>query len=319
MKRLAAIMWMAMLAPACVWAQSGYPNKPVTIVVPFAAGGFSDNVARTWGRGVSEKWGVPVVIDNRTGAGGNIAGAVVVKAAPDGYTLFLANVATNAINPGIYKNQGFDGTEDFEPVILIAKTPNVATVNLDVPARSMKELVELARAQPGKLSFGTPGNASSGHMSGEMLKAIAGIRLEHVPYKGSPQVLTDLLNGNLQVAIDNIITWTPHVNGGRVRALAVTSAKRSPLLPNVPTMDESGFAGYEATSWFGIAAPKRTPREVIVKLNADSQPVIDAPEFRTRMTGAEIVGGSPESFRAYMVSERAKWGKIAKDINLSVD
>ena len=298
-------------------AQGGFPNKPVTIVVPFTAGGFSDTVARSVGMGLTKKWNIPVVIENKPGGGGLIAAGPVARAPADGYMLFLANVSTNAINPNIYKKLPFDVGDELEPVILVARTPNVLSVGNEVPVKSVKDLIELAKSK--QLSFGTPGIGSSGHLSAEMFGMASNTKFQHIPYSGSPQVLVDLVNGNLAFTFDNVLTWAPLAKANRVRAIAVTSLKRSPLLPDVPTLDESGFPGYQATSWFGIAAPKGTPREVIARLNEDINSVLETAEFRQRMSGAEVVGGSPEAFKSFIAADRAQWGRVAKAINLTVD
>jgi tripartite-type tricarboxylate transporter receptor subunit TctC len=231
--------------------------------------------------------------------------------------LFLANISTNSINPNIYKKLPFDVGEELEPVVLVANTPNVLAVGKEVPVKSVRELVELAKVK--QLNFGTPGTGSSGHLSAQMFATLANVKFQHVPYKGSPQVETDLLNGNLQFTIDNVLTWAPLAKSDRVRAIAVTGLRRSDLLPDVPTLDESGYPGYQAVSWFGIAAPKGTPREVIVKLNADINSVIEASEFRQKLSGAEVVGGTPEAFKAFIAAERKKWGEVTRAINLTVD
>lgn len=325
MNSIASLRRRALLAASCAvclgatgaLAQGAFPAKPVTIHVPFTAGGFSDTVARSVGAGLSARWNVPVVIENRPGGGGFISAGAVVKAPADGHVLFLANVSTNSINPNVFRKPPFDIGEELEPVILVARTPNLLSVGNEVPIRSVKELVDLAKTR--QLTFGTPGIGSSGHLSAEMFSTRAGVKFQHIPYKGSPQVLLDVVNGNLQFTIDNVLTWAPLARAGRVRPIAVTSLKRSPLLPDVPTLDESGYTGYQATSWFGIAAPKGTPREVIAKLNADINAVIDTAEFRQKLNGAEVVGGTAESFKAYIAAERQQWGQVTRAINLTSD
>jgi tripartite-type tricarboxylate transporter receptor subunit TctC len=309
----------AMSLAAATLAQGAYPDKQVTLVVPFAAGGFTDTVGRLVAHGLAEKWKVAVVVENRAGAGGNLAAAYAVKQPADGYTLFLANTATNVINPNIYKRMDFNAAQDFEPVILVVKTPNVVAVGNEVPAASIKELVALAKAKPNTLNFGTPGNGTTGHFTGVLFGSLTGAQMTHVPYKGTPAVLADMLNGSVQVTFDNVTSWAPQVNAGRVRALAVTSTKRSPLLPNVPTLGELGLQGFEATTFAGIAVPKGTPRDVITKLNTDISAVINSADFKAKMNGGEVVGGTPESFREYIGAESQKWGKVAKDIGLTVD
>jgi tripartite-type tricarboxylate transporter receptor subunit TctC len=309
----------ALTLAAATLAQGAYPDKQVTLVVPFAAGGFTDTVGRLVANGLAEKWKVPVVVENRAGAGGNLAAAYAVKQPADGYTLFLANTATNVINPNIYKKMDFNAAQDFDPVILVVKTPNVVAVGNEVPAGSIKELVALAKAKPNTLNFGTPGNGTTGHFTGVLFATLTGVQMTHVPYKGTPAVLADMLNGSVQVTFDNVTSWAPQVNAGRVRALAVTSTKRSPLLPNVPTLGELGLQGFEATTFAGIAVPKGTPRDVIIKLNTDISAVINSADFKAKMNGGEVVGGTPESFREYIGAESQKWGKVAKDIGLTVD
>ncbi|MBN9429823.1 MAG: tripartite tricarboxylate transporter substrate binding protein [Burkholderiales bacterium] len=305
--------------PALTSAQAAYPNKPVTLIVPFAAGGFTDTVGRLIAQGLTERWKSPVVVENRAGAGGNLAAAHAAKQPADGYTLFLANTATNVINPNIYKHMGVSPDKDFEPVILVVKTPNVLAVNNDLPVKSVKELVELAKKEPGKLNFGTPGNGTTGHFTGTLFNNVAGIKLVHVPYKGTPQVLNDLMGGTVQLTFDNVTSWAPHAKSGKVRALAVTSEKRSPLLPDVPTLQELGYQGFESTTFAGIAVPSGTPPEIVARLNADIGAVIDSAEFRTRMNGGQVVGGTPESFKRYIADEAGKWGKVAREIGLTVE
>jgi tripartite-type tricarboxylate transporter receptor subunit TctC len=308
-----------LLLAAATAAHGAYPERPVTLIVPFAAGGFTDTVGRLIAHGLAEKWKVAVVVENRAGAGGNLAASYAVKQPADGYTLFLANTATNVINPNIYKKMDFDAARDFEPVILVVKTPNVVAVGNEVPAASIKDLVALAKAKPGSLNFGTPGNGTTGHFTGVLFGTLTGAQMTHVPYKGTPAVLADMLNGSVQVTFDNVTSWAPQVTSGRVRALAVTSTKRSPLLPNVPTLSELGLQGFEATTFAGIAVPRGTPREVVGKLNADIGTVINGADFKAKMNGAEVMGGTAESFRDYIASESLKWGKVAKDIGLTVD
>lgn len=300
-------------------AQGAYPNRTVTLVVPFAAGGFTDNVGRLVAQGLSERWKVPVLVDNRAGAGGNLGAAFAAKQPADGYTLFLANTASNVVNTLIYKNPGFDAATDFEPVIMLVKTANVVAVGNEVPAQSVEELVKLARAKPNSLNYGTPGSGTTGHFTGELFSRVAGIQIQHVPYKGTPAVQADMINGTLQAAFDNVTSWAPQIAAGRVRALAVTSTKRSPLLPNVPTLQELGYAGFEATTFAGIAVPRGTPRDVVAKVNADVEAVVQGEEFKRKMGGAEVVGGSAAAFKSYIAAEVEKWGKVAREINLTVN
>jgi tripartite-type tricarboxylate transporter receptor subunit TctC len=316
---LGAVLVGTTAVPAAAQGQGAFPSRAVTLVVPFAAGGFTDNVGRLVAQGLSERWKVPVLVDNRAGAGGNLGAAYAAKQPADGYTLFLANTASNVVNTLIYKNPGFDAATDFEPVIMLVKTANVVTVGNDIKATTIDELVKLARQKPNSLNFGTPGTGTTGHFTGELFSRVAGVQMQHVPYKGTPAVQADMINGTLQVAFDNVTSWAPQVTAGRVRALAVTSPKRSPLLPNVPTLQELGYAGFEATTFAGIAVPRGTPREVIARINADVEAVIQGEEFKRRMGGAEVVGGTAASFKAYIDAEVDKWGRVARDINLTVN
>ena len=311
----------ALLSGVCLsaFAQAPYPNKPVTLVVPFQPGGFTDTVGRLVAQGLSEQWKSSIIVDNRGGAGGNIGAIYAARQPADGYTLFLSNTATNVINPTIYKKLEIDAVRDFDAVIMVVKTPNVLAVNNDLPAKSVKELVALGKAKPGALNFGTPGNGTTGHFTGTLFAQMNGMQMTHVPYKGTPAVLTDLINGNLQLTFDNVTSWAPQVKGGRVRALAVTSPKRSPLLPDVPTLAELGMAGFESTTFAGISVPRGTPKEIIAKLNADIQTVINSADFKAKMNGGEVIGGTPDSFRQYIAIEHAKWGKVANEIGLSVE
>jgi len=306
-----------MLSPAVTYAD--YPDKPIKIVVPFTAGGFSDNVARLVAKGLEARLGASTVVENKPGAGGNLGAALAARAPADGYTLFLANVAANAINPNIYKDLEIDPEKAFAPISLVVKTPNVLAVNNDVAAATVADFIRLAKENPGKLNFGTPGNGTSGHLTGEMFKAQAGVDLAHIPYKGTPQVLSDLYGGRLQATFDNITSIAPQANASRVRALAVTSNERSPLLPDVPTMKEAGLANFEATSWAGIVAPVGTSPEIIAKLSRAINEVIDTPEFRSAMNGGEVKPLSPNEFGTFIAQDRKRWGEAAAAINLKLD
>ena len=298
-----------------VAAQGVFPSKPVTIVVPLGAGGFSDRVARAVGAGLQARWNVPVVVENRPGTGGLIGAGAVMRAPADGYTLLLNNVSSDAMYPNISNKLPFDVSKEFEPVIALVRTPNLISVRNEVPAKSARDLVELAKTT--QLNFGTPSVGSSGHLSAEMWAIRAGIKFQHIPYKSSPQVLGDLVNGNLHFTIDNILTWAPLAKANRVRPIAVTSLTRSPLLPEIPTLAESGFPGFQATSWFGVAVVKNTPREIVNKLNLDIAAVLESPEFREKVVGAEVIGGTPEFFKNFIAAERKQWGDVIRAINLT--
>jgi len=302
-----------------VAAQAAYPSRPVTLVVPFPAGGFTDNVGRFVAQGLSSIWNIPVIVENKGGAGGNLGAAYAVKQPADGYTIFLANTATNVVNPLVYKQLEFNPEKDFEPVILVVKTANVISVANNLSARTLSELVSLSKSKTGGVTYGFPGNGTTGHFTGALFNKVAGISMVPVPYKGTTQVQADLIGGTLDVAVDNITTWAPLAQSGRVRAVAVTGAARSALLPEVPTVQESGYAGFEATTFAGIAAIAGTPLAIIQKLNADIATVIKTAEFSKRFAGGEAGGGSAEDFKRHIASERQKWGEVAKTISLNND
>lgn len=312
----------ALLAATCVAAlgQTGaYPNRTVIIQSPGAVGGFTDTVARLVAAGLAERWKSPVVVENRVGAGGTIGATYAATQPPDGYYLLLSNVASDVISPAIYKGLKYDSLKDFEPVSLVVKTPVVVAVNNDLPVKTLAELVALAKAKPGELNFGYPGNGSTGHFAGSLFNLAYGVKLTPVPYKGTPEIMTSLLANSIQVTFDNAGLWAPHVTGGRVRALAVTSLKRNPLMPNVPTLVELGGNGFEAVTFAGISAPRGTPRDIVDKLNRDIQAVIHSNEFRTKMSGGEITATTPEEYRKFIADEQVKWGKVAREIGLAVN
>ena len=302
-------------------AADKYPNKPVTIIVPFSAGGTTDILARIVGVKLGETLGETVIIDNRPGAGGNIGAALVAKAKPDGYTLLMGTVGTHAINQTLYPKLNFDPIKDFAPLTRVANLPNLLVVHPSVPAKNVQELIAYAKAHPGKLNFGSSGNGSSIHLSGELFKNMTGIDMQHVPYKGSAPAVTDLLGGQISMMFDNMPSAIQHVKSGKLRPLAVTTAKRSPALPNVPTIAESGVKGYEATSWFGLLAPAGTPPEIINRLNADLVKILAMPDVKKQMAeqGAEAYSETPAAFAGFIKTETAKWAKVVKASGAVVD
>lgn len=299
-------------------ANAAYPDKPVRIVVPFSAGGFTDSLARVTAQELSRKWNQPVIVENKPGGGSNIGTEVVSKAAPDGYTLLLTGI-NHTINAGLIPNLPFDPVRDFVPVILMVSTPNLLLVNNAMPVSSVKELVALVKANPGKFNYGSSGIGSSPHMQGELFKQTFGLQMTHVPYKGSSQALTDMLAGSVQMMFDNYMFELPHVKAGKVRAIAITAAKRSTALPDVPTMQELGIAGFERGPWFGILVPSRTPQDIIQKINLDVNAVLQAPEVQEKLAGTELIGGSPDEFRATLDREYAKWGQLIRQLNIKPD
>ena len=306
---------------ASAQAAASYPNKPIKIIVPFPPGGATDILARATGFELQKAWGQPVIIENRPGAGGNSGADVVAKAAPDGYTLVMGTVGTHAINMSLYARMPYDAVKDFDPVVLVAGVPNLLVVHPSVPAKTVAELTALAKSQPGKLNVASSGNGTSIHLAAELYKQMAGVDITHVPYKGSSPAVADLLGGQVQLMFDNMPSSLPHAKAGKLRALAVTSLKRSPALPDVPTMDESGLKGFDATSWFGLLAPAGTPKDIIAKLNAASVKALATPEMRERLAaqGADPIGNSPEQFSVFINAEIDKWAKIVRASGARVD
>ena len=298
-----------------------FPDKPIKLIVPFPPAGTTDLLARTLAQKLNEALGKSVIVENRPGAGGNIGAAVAAHASADGYTLLLATVSTHGINPSLYPNMPYDAVKDFAPVAFIARVSNVLLVNPKLPANSTKELIALAKAQPGKLMFASSGNGTSLHLSGELFATMAQLNLTHVPYKGSAQALADVLSGQVPFMFDNLPSALPHIKAGKLRALAVTMTKRIPQLPDVPTVAESALPGFEAVSWFGVLAPAKTPPAVVAKLNAEINKIISNTEMRQRLVeqGTEPAVMSPEQFAQHIKDEIAKWGKVVKASGATVD
>jgi tripartite-type tricarboxylate transporter receptor subunit TctC len=314
-----ALALAAPLAAADTAAQ--YPSKPIHLVVPFPPGGTTDILARDVAQKLSETWHQQVIVENRPGAGGNIGADLVAKAAPDGYTLVMGTVGTHAINPSLYKKMPYDHVKDFAPVILVAGVPNVLVVNPSLPVHSVQELIAYAKANPGKLNFASSGNGTSIHLSGELFKAMTGVQMTHVPYKGSAPALTDLMGGQVQLMFDNLPSSLGFIKAGKLRALAVTSAARSATLPDLPTIAESGLPGFEASSWFGVLAPAGTPRDVVQKLNHAIAAWLATDDAKQRLLaqGAIAAGGSPESFAKHIDAETTKWAKVVAESGAHLD
>jgi tripartite-type tricarboxylate transporter receptor subunit TctC len=291
-----------------------YPSRPVRLIVPSTPGGSVDTLARAVSVRLSEKWVQQVVVDNRSGAGGVIAAELTAKAPPDGYTLIMCTVASCATNVSLYKNLPYDPVKDFEPITLVATQNLMLLIHPAVAASSAKELIALAKSSPGKYSFASAGNGTGGHLSGELFKLLAAIDLLHVPYKGVAPALLDVVSGQVSMTFASILSSLPQVKSGRVRALAVTGAKRSPAAPELPTMMEAGVKGYESATWYGVLAPARTPKDIVTKLNIDIVAITQQPDVRDRLSkeGADPVGSSPHDFGRYIKSEIAKWAKVVK-------
>ncbi len=302
-------------------AAQAYPSKPIRLVVPFPPGGSLDVVARAIGQKLTEAWGQPVVIDNRPGAGGNIGADLVAKSAPDGYTILEGALSTHAVNVSLYGKMPYDPIKDFAPITLVATTPNVLVVNPTLPVNSVPELVAYAKAHPGTLSFGSGSNGSAGHLAGELFKTEARVDMVHIPYKGGAPALQALLAGDTQLMFDNLANSTPQLKAGRLKALAVTTARRSALAPELPTLAETGLPGFDIYTWWGFMAPAGTPKEIIAKWNAEVTRILATPEMKAffAQQGAEPAPTTPEQFAALIRSEIPKYAKIVKDSGAKVD
>jgi tripartite-type tricarboxylate transporter receptor subunit TctC len=319
--RLLAAAALVALAPLAGIGAEPFPGKQVRFVVPYPPGGPLDTVARLLGQKVSASIKHPVVIDNVPGAGGNIGAGVVARAAPDGYTILMGAVATHAINPTLYSTIPYNAEKDFIAVTQLASTPNVLVVNNAIEANSVAEFIKLAKSKPGKLNFGSGSTGSAGHLAGELFKTMAGVDMAHIPYKGAAGAMQDLIGGRVDLMFDNLASSLSQVKGGRVRALAVTTSKRSKLAPELPTIAESGLPGFDISTWFGIFVPAGTPRPVVDRLHAEFTRALAAPDVREKMLalGAEPVGSTPEQFAAYVKAEAAKYAKLVKTSGAKVD
>jgi len=303
-------------------AQDKYPSKVVHLIVPFATGGSTDALARVLAQQLGERIGQPVIVENRPGAGGTVGSDFVARATPDGYTLLLGTVSTHAVAVSLYQHLPYDPLRDFAPITEIATIPNLVVVNADkTPVKTLAEFIQLAKKQPGTLSYASNGPGTSNHLASELLKSTAGIDLLHVPYKGSGPALNDLLGGQVSMMMDVVMTSYPHVKAGKLRALAVTGATRSPLLPDVPTVAEQGFPGFEAIVWFGVFAPAKTPQPIVDYLNRELVAVIKGPKLAQLLEsqGAQPVGNSQADFTATIQREIVKWRKVVQTSGAKVD
>jgi len=316
---LLAVSLVAGAAAAADTAQ--FPVKPIRLVVPFGAGSNTDVLARTVAVRMAEHWSQQVVVDNRPGAGGNIGADLVAKAPPDGYTILMDAVSTHAINPTLYTKLPYDPIKDFAPVTLITSVPNVLVVHPSLPAKNVPELIALAKARPGQLNYASGSTGSAGHLAGELFDSMAGVRMTHIPYKGAAPAVIDLIAGHVSLMFDNLASALPNIKAARVRALAVTTLKRSPLLPALPTISESGLRGFDVSTWFGIFAPAGTPPEIVAKLNAEVVRLLHTAEMRERLAllGAEPIGNKPEEFAAFIKTEIPKYAKVVKASGAKVD
>jgi tripartite-type tricarboxylate transporter receptor subunit TctC len=312
---------LALCAAAGAGAQAppasalAYPAKAIRLVVPFPPGGVTDRLARTMGQKLQEAWGQPVIVDNRPGASGMIAGEAVAKAAPDGYTLMMGHIGTHAVNASLYPAMPYDPVKDFAPISLLVSVPNLVLAHPSVPAGSMRELIALARGRPGRLNYASPGSGSSTHMTGELLKLLAGVVIVHVPYKGPGPAQAAVLAGEVDLLFDPIASTYPHVKAGRLKGLAVTSTERSPAAPEIPTVAESGVPGFEVVVWVGAFAPAGTPPAIVRRLNAELVRSLEAPDVRGPLVqqGVTPVGSTPDAFAAHVQRELAKWARVVKE------
>ena len=298
-----------------------WPDSTVTVVVPWPPGGPSDIAARPLAKGLTQGLGQTFVIDNRAGGGGNIGTAAVTRAKPDGQTLLITSSAPIVINPSLYKNMNFDPLKDLAPVTNLLRVPLVLVAHPSVPAKNLKELMAHIQSKKGQFSYGSSGNGTPQHLTGELFASVAKLQMSHVPYKGSAPAISDLLGGHIPLMFDSTIAIMPHIKSGKVKPIAISGAKRSPLLPDVPTFAEAGLPAIESYAWYGMFAPAKTPKAVVAKINAEAIKVMKAPEFQKVLhdTGSEFVGDTPENFGKFVQAESVRWSKVVKDSGATVD
>jgi len=322
-KKILGACWIGAIAAAGpgVGLAQDFPSKPIRFVVPYPPGGASDVTARVIGQKMGEAWKQQVVVDNRPGANGIIALEYVAKAPADGYTILMANLGPNAINPGVYSKLPYDAVKSFAPVTLTTLVPQIIVANRYLPAGNVKELIALARSKPGELSYGTGGNGSANHLAMELFGSMAGVRMTTIAYKGDAPAMTDAAAGQVMLALPTVIAAQPFLNSGKLKAIAVTTKKRVPSLPNVPTVAESGLPGFESVSWGGVMAPGGTPADIVNRLNAETLRILRLPDVRERLEGlgGEIVGSTPAEFAAYLQAEIVKWSKVAQAAGVKLD
>lgn len=316
----AAGLWAGpSVAPSVAWAQA-WPSRPVTVILPFAAGGGTDLLARALAQDLGERFGQQFVVDNRAGAGGNLGAGAVAKAAPDGYTILFGTPGPLANNKLMYKDLSFDPEQAFTPIVLIAKSPLIIAAKASLPVKDLKELTAYAKANAGKLNVGIPGNGTLGHITSVLVQKELGISMTNVPYRGTALVVNDLLGGQVDLAMDFMPSYVPLAREGKIRALAVTTTQRSSDLPDVETVQDAGFRGFEATAWYALAAPAGTPNEIIDKLNAATNAFLKSPKGQDVLArlGMQAVGGAAADLKAFIASELQKWGPVVKEANISM-
>ena len=316
----AAALFAAADRATCADSAIGYPTKPVRLVVPWPPGGGTDVFARVIGQKLGERLGYTVVVDNRPGASGNVGAEMVAKLPPDGYTIMLATI-TLATNPSMYKTLNFEPLKDFAPITLVAGVPHVLVVSPTLAANSVKDLIALAKAEPGKLNYASAGNGSPFHLAAELFKSLTGTTIVHVPYQGGGPAITAVIGGQVQLTFGNLVAVLPLVKGGKLKALGVTGATRSAAAPDLPTIAEEGVRGYDFSSWFGFFAPGKTPKAVIAKLNQELVHILKTPEMKNRLTqdGADVIASTPQEFSAYLASETRKWEQVIKQAGIRAD
>ena len=307
--------------PMSAWAQDKYPSKTIAFICPYAAGGGSDQRSRQFGRFLSTALGQPVIVDNKPGAGGNICTDVIAKAKPDGYVIGMGNFAPLSVNPTMFKKMSYDPAKDLTPIALIEKGPLILMVPPNSPYKSVKDIIAAAKAKPGTLSFASGGLGGSHHLSAEMFKSMAGLNMTHIPYKGGAPATTDLMGGQVDMMFEQLYAASPSIKAGKLRALAITSAKRSPLLPDVPTMEEAGIKGFTVYSWQAFAAPTGLPADIKTKLHEALVAGLNDPQIKPKLLelGFEIVGNTPEQFTAFQASEFARWKKVIEVGKITAD
>lgn len=321
MRALRNLFVVTAAAASSLTVAQSYPSKTMRMIVPFPPGGTTDILGRLAAQKLSEALGHQVIVDNRPGAGGNIGTELAAKSPADGYTLLAAPGSTLTIHPSLYAKLPFDPLRDFAPITMLAAVPNLLVVHPSLPVKSVKDLIALAKARPGELNYASTGAGQSTHLSMELFKNMAGVKITHVPYKGSAPAISDLMGGHVLLMFDNMPSALPQAKAGKLRGVAVSTSKRSPVMPGVPTVAESGLPGFEVSVWFSVLAPANTPREIIDRLNAVLVKALHTPDMRERLAsqGAEAIGNTPEAFAAQMKADIAKWAKVVRDSNIKLD
>jgi tripartite-type tricarboxylate transporter receptor subunit TctC len=318
-RALRALLVVSLAFSSSVFAQA-WPSKTITLVVPFPAGGTTDLISRPLAQKLSEVLKQPVVVENRGGAGGTLGAGVAARTAPDGYT-FLIGAVHHTIATTLYKNLPYNFEKDFAPVTVMAYVPNIVVAHSSVAAKNMQELTALAKAKPGSITYGSAGNGTSHHMAAELFKSMAKVDMQHVPYKGGGPMMNDLIGGQINIAFETAASATPQIKGGKVKALAITTAKRSPSMPDLPTVAESGLPGYDVVTWYGMLAPAGTPKDIVNRMNAEVIKILHTPEFKQRLTDISSEPGdtTPEQFAELIKSDTAKWSKVVKESGATID